>query len=75
MSSLKKIIILLLCLQICIHQGSCLKKKVIIVGSGISGLAAGYSLRQRGVNDIAILEARNRVGGRTYTIPFMGGCK
>ena len=73
MKNLLKSIILLLILQICFHYGSCLKKKVIIIGSGVSGLAAGYSLKQKGVTDIAVLEARNRVGGRTYTVPY--GCK
>ncbi len=66
-------IIFLLILQTCFHYGSCLKKKIIIIGSGVSGLAAGYSLKKNGVSDIAVLEARNRVGGRTYTLPY--GCK
>ena len=70
MSFYKNIILLLVYLQIFFQYGSCLKKKVIIIGSGVSALSAGYSLRQRGVTDIAILEARNRVGGRTYTVPY-----
>ena len=47
MKNLLKSIILLLIIQICFHYGSCLKKKVIIIGSGVSGLAAGYSLKQK----------------------------
>ena len=73
MLSLIKTIILLLSLQICFHFGSCLKKKVIIIGSGVSGLAAAYSLKQNGVTDIVVIEARNRVGGRTYTMPYGPG--
>jgi protoporphyrinogen oxidase len=73
MKFLMESIIFLVILQTCFHYGSCLKKKIIIIGSGVSGLAAGYSLKKNGVSDIAVLEARNRVGGRTYTLPY--GCK
>lgn len=40
---------------------------VVIVGAGLAGLAAGYELSQRGVK-VAILEARDRVGGRVWTL-------
>lgn len=40
---------------------------VIIIGAGMSGLAAASSLKKKGVN-VIVLEARNRVGGRTYSI-------
>ena len=42
------------------------KPKVVIIGAGISGLAAGYFLSQKGI-DITILEARSRLGGRVYS--------
>ena len=47
---------------------------MIIVGAGISGLVAGYELSCAG-HDVTILEARNRVGGRVYTLrtPFSDG--
>ena len=41
--------------------------KVVILGAGIAGLTAGYELRKAGY-DITILEARDRVGGRNWTI-------
>ncbi|KAM7045707.1 amine oxidase [flavin-containing] A-like isoform 1-T2 [Molossus nigricans] len=40
---------------------------VIVVGGGISGLSAAKLLTEHGVN-VLVLEARDRVGGRTYTI-------
>ncbi len=42
------------------------KKKITIIGAGISGLYLGYLLEDK--YDITILEARNRVGGRIYSI-------
>lgn len=49
-------------------------KKVIIIGAGMAGLAAGYELSQLG-HDVTILEARMRPGGRVLTLrePFSDG--
>lgn len=49
-------------------------KKVVIVGAGLAGLAAGYELKRAGHTPI-ILEAQQRVGGRVYTLrdPFTEG--
>jgi monoamine oxidase len=49
-------------------------KKMIIVGAGLAGLAAGYELKRAGHNPV-ILEAQQRVGGRVYTLrePFTDG--
>jgi len=39
---------------------------VCIIGAGFAGLAAAYKLKQAG-KTVAVLEARERIGGRVYT--------
>jgi monoamine oxidase len=49
-------------------------QKIIIVGAGMAGLAAGYELLRAG-HQVQFLEARQRAGGRVYTLrePFSEG--
>ena len=49
-------------------------KKIVIIGAGLAGLSAAYELTQAG-HDVTVLEARNRPGGRVYTLrdPFTDG--
>lgn len=44
---------------------------IIIIGAGISGIAAARSLKAKGYN-VLILEARNRIGGRIWTDNSLG---
>ncbi|XP_015265262.1 PREDICTED: amine oxidase [flavin-containing] A-like [Gekko japonicus] len=43
------------------------KYDVVVVGGGISGMSAAKLLSESGLN-VVVLEARDRVGGRTFTI-------
>jgi monoamine oxidase len=42
--------------------------ETIVVGAGVAGLAAAATLAEAG-RRVAVVEARNRVGGRIYTVP------
>ncbi len=41
-------------------------KRIVVLGSGVAGLTSAYELRKAGY-DVVLLEARPRVGGRSYT--------
>jgi len=57
---------LLASLMICLIQPVLSQEKIVIIGAGISGLAAGKSLQESGF-EVVILEARDRIGGRVWT--------
>lgn len=46
--------------------------KVIVVGAGAAGLAAARTLHEHGVT-VLVLEARERAGGRAYTVRTSSG--
>jgi monoamine oxidase len=47
--------------------GSGKGRSVVVLGAGIAGLVAAYELQRAGYR-VSLLEARNRVGGRAWTI-------
>lgn len=42
-------------------------RKVVVLGAGCAGLAAAYELQKEGF-EVTVLEARDRVGGRVWTV-------
>ncbi|KAK2440255.1 polyamine oxidase [Trifolium repens] len=51
---------------------SSIRSSVIIIGAGISGISAAKVLAENGVEDIVILEASDRIGGRIRKECFGG---
>lgn len=49
------------------------KVEVVVIGGGLSGLATARDLVSRGIDSVVVLEARDRVGGRTLNLPLPGG--
>ncbi|CAM1501466.1 Fc.00g034500.m01.CDS01 [Cosmosporella sp. VM-42] len=45
---------------------------VIVIGAGLSGLQAAYSAQQAGLS-VVVVEARDRVGGKTWSVPLASG--
>jgi monoamine oxidase len=42
---------------------------VVVIGAGLSGLQAAYSSQQAGLS-VAVIEARDRVGGKVWSVPL-----
>ncbi|KAG7190625.1 hypothetical protein KM043_006709 [Ampulex compressa] len=46
------------------------RKKVVIIGAGIAGLAAAKTLEDANFKNYLLLEAQERIGGRIHSIPW-----
>jgi len=44
------------------------RENIVVVGAGFSGLSCAYELLASGQYNVVILEARDRVGGRVWTV-------
>lgn len=47
-----------------------MNKKIVIIGAGSSGIAAATKLKSNEFQNITVLEAENRIGGRINTVRF-----
>ena len=50
-----------------VETGAAHGTKVVVLGAGVAGLSAAYELGKAGYH-VTVLEARDRVGGRNWTI-------
>lgn len=46
------------------------RRRIVVVGAGVAGLAAADHLAANGCRDFLVLEARGRIGGRVISIPL-----
>mmetsp|Transcript_3199 Transcript_3199/g.6034 ORF Transcript_3199/g.6034 Transcript_3199/m.6034 type:complete len:974 (-) Transcript_3199:151-3072(-) len=44
-----------------------MRKRVVVIGAGMSGLSCARALQQSGRFEVVVLEARSRTGGRVWT--------
>lgn len=56
----------------CVYKMAQSFNTVIIIGAGVSGIAAATKLLKNNFKNFIILEAENRIGGRIQTLPFGG---
>uniref|UniRef100_A0A182Y2A2 Amine oxidase domain-containing protein n=1 Tax=Anopheles stephensi TaxID=30069 RepID=A0A182Y2A2_ANOST len=55
-------------------NGAAIKNpRIIVIGAGAAGIATASRLYQRGLKNVTIVEASDRIGGRVYSVPFAGG--
>jgi monoamine oxidase len=47
-------------------------RRVVVVGAGLAGLSCAYRLQSAGLDPV-VLEARDRVGGRTWSVSLSNG--
>ena len=70
MDGARKILVLILLLQILETKCSTIKTKVLILGGGAAGVGFASKLREKGHTDFLILEAQSYIGGRVKDTKF-----
>lgn len=63
-------VIFLLCLISGTIANETKSPRIVIVGAGSSGIAAASKLLENGFQNVLILEAEDRIGGRVHTVKF-----
>lgn len=65
-------LILVNCFEIsaCEINYSAKESRIVIIGAGPAGIAAASKLLENGFENVTILEAEDRIGGRVYTTKF-----
>lgn len=58
---------LLSCSGASVQMGSHAKRRVVIIGAGLAGLACGHELSSIGY-EVTVVEARDRLGGRVHSL-------
>jgi monoamine oxidase len=48
---------------------------IVIIGAGAAGISAATKLIENGFNNVIVLEAENRIGGRIHSIPYQDNDK
>ncbi|XP_001634131.3 polyamine oxidase 7 [Nematostella vectensis] len=48
------------------------RKKVLVLGAGVSGISTAKYLQEGGVGDFLVLEGQDYIGGRMKLVPFAG---
>lgn len=61
-------LLILICLINCVFSSEEMFPRILIIGSGPSGIATASKLLQNGFKNLTILEAENRIGGRVHSI-------
>lgn len=54
----------------CVNSNLENSPRIVIIGAGASGIAAASKLYENGFENILILEAQDRIGGRIHTTQF-----
>lgn len=50
-----------------------MEKHIVIIGAGASGIAAATKLLANGFENVTVLEAEARIGGRVNTVKYGDG--